>query len=174
MAGVSFVLCKKNTLEKAKNIPSKSFYLSLYDQYKSLEDKNQTRFTPPVQTIYALRQAIDEFLTEGSHSRYLRYCNNWETLRQGLEKIGFKFLLDSDNESKILTTLLEPKNAEYDFTKLHDLLYEDGFTIYPGKKTNERTFRLSVMGDINFTDIGFFLEALVRSLNKLGIENLEY
>ena len=36
------------------------FYLDLYSQYKYLEKNNQTRFTPPVQVIYALKQAISE------------------------------------------------------------------------------------------------------------------
>ena len=55
------------------------------------------RFTPPVQTIYAFRQAIDEFVQEGAKNRYARYTKNWQTLRKGVEKLGFKILLKPKN-----------------------------------------------------------------------------
>lgn len=48
--------------------------------------------------------------------------------------MGFKFLLKQAENSHILTTVLEPEDPSYDFVKMHDLLYEKGFTIYPEKK----------------------------------------
>ena len=45
----------------------------------SLKSK-QMRFTPPVQTLYALKQAIIELKSEGIKNRYLRYSKSWELL----------------------------------------------------------------------------------------------
>ena len=174
MAGLAFVICKKTELEHLKEIPNRSFYLSLYDQYNYMEKTGQMRFTPPVQTIYALRQAIDEYFDEGSLNRYNRYTENWKRLREGLQKLGFNLLLDPENESHILLTVVEPKNPEYNFDKIHNLLYDKGFTIYPGKLGKKKTFRLANMGAINSIDIDRFINELSNVIIKIGIDRISY
>lgn len=160
MAGIAFIICRKDELEKIKNYPKRSFYLDLYDQYKYLEETGQTQFTPPVQTMYALRQAIKEYFEEGEENRYMRYSENWKVLRKGLLDMGFKLLLNEDDESHILLTVFEPNNQNYSFENMHNFLYERGFTIYPGKIGNKKTFRLANMGDIDVRDIKKFLVVL--------------
>lgn len=170
MAGICFVVCKKNELEKIKDYPRKSFYLNLYDQYAFFRDKGEMRFTPPVQTAYALRMAIDEFLEEGAANRYKRYKENWKALKKGVEDLGFKALLKPDQESHLLITLLYPIHSNFDFYKLHDSLYEKGFTIYPGKIGTMDTFRLANMGALNHNDINNFLAALKIVLGEMGVK----
>jgi 2-aminoethylphosphonate-pyruvate transaminase len=80
MAGVGFVICKKSELEKTKNIPMRNYYLNLYDQYAHFFKTGQTRFTPPVQTLYALRQAILETKQETVEKRWQRYTECWHIL----------------------------------------------------------------------------------------------
>lgn len=174
IAGLAFVICKKSELKHLKDIPNRSFYLSLYDQYNYMEKTGQMRFTPPVQTIYALRQAIEEFFEEGILNRYNRYTENWHTLRNGLQRLGFKLLLNPEDESHILLTVIEPDNPNYDFNKIHDLLYEKGFTIYPGKIGSQRTFRLANMGAIYPTDIEMFLFTMTNVLKEIGINRVCY
>jgi|TARA_B100000315_G_scaffold40571_1_gene35417 2-aminoethylphosphonate aminotransferase len=174
MAGLAFSICKKSELKHLKDIPNRSFYLSLYDQYNYMEKTGQMRFTPPVQTIYALRQAIDEYFDEGSLNRYNRYTENWKRLREGLQKLGFNLLLDPENESHILLTVVEPKNPEYNFDKIHNLLYDKGFTIYPGKLGKKKTFRLANMGAINSIDIDRFINELSNVIIKIGIDRISY
>lgn len=169
-AGLAFVICRKDELEKTKNYPPRSFYLNLYQQYDYFEKKGQMQFTPPVQVIHALRQATEEYFEEGGENRYNRYTKSWQTLRKGLKEIGFKFLLKEEKESHILTTILEPENPNYDFSKLHDLLYEEGFTIYPGKIGKKGTFRLANMGAIDYRDIKDFIVILKRILHKMGVK----
>lgn len=170
MAGVSFVICKKQELEKIKDYPRRSFYLSLYDQYDSFKNKHQMRFTPPVQTMYALRKAIDEFLEEGYENRISRYTKNWEVLRKGVKDLGFKILTKPEEESHVLITLLYPKDPNFDFNILHDKLYDRGFTIYPGKIGKKDTFRLANIGDIDYNDIKEFLHVFKETLNEMNIQ----
>ncbi|MFW6040698.1 MAG: 2-aminoethylphosphonate aminotransferase [Thermoplasmatota archaeon] len=170
MAGVAFVICKKEKLEKIKNYPKRSFYLDLYPQYEYLEEKKQMRFTVPVQVMYALRQAIDEFFEEGARNRYLRYKKNYDVLIEGLKERGFELFLDEDvEESHILATVVEPSHPNFDFEELHDRLYERGFTIYPGKVKDGKTFRIAVMGAIDHNDIKNFLKAMDEVLNEMEI-----
>ncbi len=175
MPGISFVIAKKDEIEKLKDGKKKCFYLDLHAQYESLEKQQQMRFTPPVQTAYALRKAIDEFFEEGAERRQERYFKSWQTLTSGLHEIGFKLLIEDERmQSRILTSVVEPKNQEYDFDRLHDRLYEKGFTIYPGKIGNMNTFRIANMGAIDYRDIENFLSALKDSLKCMGIEKLVY
>ena len=39
----------------------------------------QMRFTPPVQTMYALKQALIELKEEGVDERYKRYSELWKS-----------------------------------------------------------------------------------------------
>jgi len=170
MPGLSFVIAKKEELEKIKGYPRRTVYLDLYSQYESLEDKKQMQFTVPIQTTYALRQAINEFLEEGAEQRQARYFKSWGTLVKGMGRLGFKKLLEDENESRILTTFREPENANYNFKRMHDLLYERGFTIYPGKIGADDTFRLANLGAINHKDIKKFLGAMKDVMGKMGVE----
>ena len=168
MAGISFVICRRALLTEANN-HSRTYYLDLLEQHRYFEKTRQTRFTPPVQTCYALRRAIDEFFAEGEGGRYARYGHNWELLYRGLASLGFRFLLPREWESGILIAVCEPNHAAYNFNDMHDYLYARGFTIYPGKGAQEATFRLSIIGDLGEEDIGAFLGALSDYLRERGV-----
>jgi 2-aminoethylphosphonate aminotransferase len=168
IAGIAFVICRKSALEKIKGFEKRSFYLDLYSQYSSIEETGQTPFTPPVQVVYALQQAIREYFEEGGEERYRRYTENWKTLRSGLKELGFSLLLPEESESHILLTVLEPEDPHYSFEQLHDYLYQRGFTIYPGK-IGRKTFRLATMGAIYPRDIKEFLKVLGHYLEEHSI-----
>jgi len=167
LPALSFVICKKEELEKTKNYPKRSFYLNLYSEYEYFKNNNQTRFTAPVQTIYALKKAIEELFSEGAENRHKRYKENNEILVKGMEKLGFKKIFNNLKESGLLTTFFEPEYKNYSFDKMHDLLYQKGFTIYPGK-IKEKTFRLGNIGAINSTDIRNFLNAMEEVLKEMN------
>ena len=170
MAGVCFVICNKDELEKLKDYPKRSFYLDLYSQYDYFTRQRQTQFTPPVQTIYALRRAIDELLQEGTENRHLRYRNNWQTLRKGITGMGFRVLTAPADEANLLITILYPEDPNFDFNMMHDKLYEKGYTIYPGKVGKLDSFRLAVMGAIDHSDISSFLGELRKTLQEMGVK----
>jgi 2-aminoethylphosphonate-pyruvate transaminase len=65
--------------------------------------------------------------------------------------------------------VIEPYDPNYDFNKLHDLLFANGFTIYPGKIGRKGTFRIANMGAITVEDISSFLKALKSVLMEMGI-----
>lgn len=169
MPGVCFIICKRSELEKTKNAPRRSFYMNLYSEYEFFNKNRQTRFTPPVQTLYALKEAIDEFLGEGAENRYNRYKENSKLLVEGMNHLGFKKIYNNVKESELLTTFFEPEDKNYSFQKMHDSLYKRGFTIYPGK-IRGKTFRLANIGAINTEDIKNFLNAMKNVLIKMNIK----
>ncbi|QSE96099.1 2-aminoethylphosphonate aminotransferase [Fulvivirga lutea] len=166
MAGLVFVIFKESLLPSLAN-QKRSFYFNIYNQYVGFEKTGQMQFTPPVQVCYALRQAINEYFEETEQGRWNRYQNNWDVLVEGLQDLGFSFLLPYDQQSKILLAIIEPKSEKYDFDEMHNFLYEKGYTIYPGKGAKKSTFRLSVLGDLHEEDINGFLSELKRYMGSL-------
>jgi 2-aminoethylphosphonate-pyruvate transaminase len=160
MAGISFVIGKKEKLQKTKHIKSRNFYFNLWQQFRFFEEKKQMQFTPPVQTAYALNQALDEFFEETGEHRFKRYRDSYKTLVKGLEDLNFEFLVPREYQSGLLTAVIEPVDDRYDFDEMHDYLLERGFTIYPGKGAKKNSFRIANIGEIDKRDISRFLEAL--------------
>jgi 2-aminoethylphosphonate-pyruvate transaminase len=169
MAGVCFVICSKIELEKIKNIPTRNYYLNLYDQYDYFINNSQTRFTPPVQVIYALRQAILETKIETIEKRYERYTNCWKVLISAVRKYNLKLLVNEKYQSHLITAIYNPNTTRYNFDIFHDFARKQGFTIYPGKLGNSDTFRVANIGDIKQSDIERFVEIL-----KIYLDSIEW
>lgn len=166
MAGISFVICNRESLLKTAVYNRRNFYFNLFDNYTFFTKNRQMQFTPPVQIFYALRQAINEYFVETEEGRNKRYFEMYEVLKKGLLDMGFKFLVDEKHHAKILTAVIEPENKNYDFNRMHDYLYERGFTIYPGKGAKLNTFRIANMGQLYKEDIEKFLLLLKEYLSK--------
>jgi len=167
MAGVAFVFCRKEALERTKDYPMRNFYLNLWDQYAYFSKTKQTRFTPPVQALYSLRQAIIETKIETIEGRYARYGACWDVLVQAVNRLGLKMLVPVEAQSKLITAIIDPASPKYSFDALHDLAREHCFTIYPGKLSDANTFRIANIGDIQVEEMRAFteiLESYVRTL----------
>ena len=170
MAGVGFVVCKRDELLKQKDWPMRNYYLNLYDQYKYFLETKQTRFTPPVQTFYALRQAIIETKVETVEKRFERFTECWEILVKALDEIGLKMLVDRKYQSHFITAILIPETPKYKFNELHDYARSFGFTIYPGKLGNIDTFRIANMGDIKPEEMTSFVKVLDNYMKRIGVK----
>jgi 2-aminoethylphosphonate-pyruvate transaminase len=160
MAGVAMVFCRKDALEKIKDYPMRSYYLNLWDQYSCFVKTGQTRFTPPVQTLYALRQAIIETKNETIAGRLRRYTACWEVLVRAVKELGLSMLVDEAAQSRLITAIIEPEGTGYSFKDFHDLARSKGFTIYPGKLAGANTFRIANIGDIRPEEMAAFTEIM--------------
>ena len=167
MAGLVFVIANREKLLSLKEKKARSFYLNLYAQYNYFVKTKQLRFTPPVQVVYALQQAIKELKEETVEGRYKRYTKSWEVLLKGLEKLGLTYLVHKENQSHIITTVVEPEIEGYSFEGMHEYLLERGYTIYPGKIGEANTFRIANIGAIDYKDMEGFLKELGNYLNSL-------
>lgn len=173
MAGVSFVIAPKTKLEGLSGIKPRNYYLNLHAQYDYFAKNRQMRFTPPVQTLYALKQAITELQEEGVERRYARYEKSWTTLIAGITRLGLTHMVKKEHHGKIITAIIEPDCDGYDFYAMHDYFYARGFTIYPGKLGEWKTFRIANIGDITYQDIENFLELLEGYLKTIGYSSPE-
>ncbi|MBW2736050.1 MAG: 2-aminoethylphosphonate--pyruvate transaminase [Deltaproteobacteria bacterium] len=173
MAGLSFVICRRKTLESMEPVAGRSLYLNLPLQHRFFETSGQMRYTPPVQVVYALAKALEEyFAEEGGAGRHRRYRQCFEALDGGMRGLGFRRLLPEEQLSGILTAYVEPDHSRYGFDELHDHLYAKGFTIYPGKGAKESTFRLANMGAVTADDMRAFISAMAETLAEMEIDTL--
>ena len=157
MPGVSFVIGTKEALQACSSI-KRSFYFDLYSQYMALEKEHLFSFTAPVQIVYALKQAIIEYFDESETARYARYKENFMALTKGLMDLDFTFPVAEKNRSYLL--LLACYTKPFDFKKVHDQLYQEGYTIYPGKLALPNAMCVACIGDLNLDDIKKFLSHL--------------
>ncbi|MGD8523318.1 MAG: 2-aminoethylphosphonate aminotransferase [Desulfobacterales bacterium] len=168
MTGVSWTIGKIEEIEKSKNYPKRSYYCNLYMQYDFFERVGEMHFTPPVQVIYALNQAIKEYWEEGEQVRWERLTKCWEAIHKGLEEIGLDTVIDKEIQGHLVVTVKAPEDDKFDFFKLHDYCYERGFTIYPGKMFGLQTFRLCNLGIITHKDIEDFFVVAKEAFREMG------
>ncbi|MCD4557764.1 2-aminoethylphosphonate aminotransferase [Schaalia sp. lx-100] len=169
MSGLSYVIGRRDIIEASKNFPVRSYYCNLYMQYEFFEKTGEMHFTPPVQTIYAARQALDEYFEEGEQGKWQRHQRVMAAIRAGIDRLGLKEMLDRRVQSGLVAAVIYPDDPAWDFEKIHDYCYERGFTIYPGKIDNKGTFRLCALGAIDAEDINNFWEVFEQALIATGV-----
>jgi 2-aminoethylphosphonate-pyruvate transaminase len=168
MTGVSWTVGKIEEIEKSKDYPKRSYYCNLFMQYDFFNRVGEMHFTPPVQTVYALKQAIKEYWEEGEQARYQRITQCWEAIHKGLKEIGLDTVIDREIQGHLVVTVKAPDDDKFDFFKLHDYCYECGYTIYPGKMFGLETFRLCNLGLITSKDIEDFFVVAKEAFISMG------
>ena len=161
------MLARKELLAATDRYPRRNVYLNLFDNWAHQRSGGQFLFTPPVQTVYALDAALDEFFEEGQAARTARYFACYDVMIEGMAALGFELLIPRAAHSKLLTTYLEPKLPGYDFEAMHDYLFDRDVTIYPGKLGDKNTFRIANIGALEPADMQLFLDHLRAYLQTL-------
>ncbi len=170
MTGLSYVIGRKDIIEASKNFPKRSYYCNLYMQYEFFEKTGEMHFTPPVQTIYAAKQALIEYWNEGEEAKWARHQRAMKAIQDGEEKLGLKEILDRSVQSGLVSAVKYPDDENWDFDKIHDYCYERGFTIYPGKIEKQGTFRLCALGTIDEADIVEFWKVFEEALKAYDVQ----
>ena len=170
MTGLSYVIGRRDLIEKSKDFPKRSYYCNLYLQYHYFETTGQMHFTPPVQTIYAARQALKEYFEEGEERKWERHQRVMKAIHEGEDELGLREMLKRENQSGLVSAIRYPDDPNWDFDRVHDYCYERGFTIYPGKIEKKGTFRLCALGAIDEEDIRAFFKVFKEALNHYGVQ----
>jgi 2-aminoethylphosphonate-pyruvate transaminase len=163
--GVSFVLARRSAIDALAGRPPRSVYLDLHGHYASQEQDN-TPFTPAVQVVHAMEQALAELDAEGVKRRIDRYADNARVLRDGLGTLGLEILVPEAARSNILTTFRLPAGVTYD--ALHDAMKRRGYVIYAGQgPLKTYAFRVSNMGTLTPDDMRGVVAAFGASFREV-------
>lgn len=169
MTGLSFVVGREDVIRESAEYPKRSYYCNLFLQYDFFEKTGEMHFTPPVQTVYAARQAIREYFEEGEQAKWARHTRVFEAIHKGLSELGFRNVIKREHQAGLVVSVLYPDDENWSFERVHDYCYEHGFTIYPGKISTTNTFRLCALGAIDVSDIEAFFVVLKQALVTNGI-----
>ncbi|HEV7386249.1 MAG TPA: 2-aminoethylphosphonate--pyruvate transaminase [Phenylobacterium sp.] len=163
--GLGFAIVARSALGRCSGI-SPSLSLDLYDQWRALDETGQWRFTPPVQVVAALVEALRLLEAEGGPpGRLRRYRANFDTLADGMQRLGFELYLDRAVQAPIIATFRPRAGEPFDFNRFHGALSDSGFVIYPGKLTREETFRIGCIGAVEPADF----ERLLIEIRRITI-----
>lgn len=175
MTGLSFVIGRREAIEASAFYPKRSYYCNLYMQYEYFKQHGEMHFTPPVQVIYAARQALQEYFAEGERAKWERHKRVFAAISTGLRRLGFQVYIPDEISSGLVAAALYPDDPNWDFTKIHDYCYERGFTIYPGKVENMGMFRLCALGAIDEDDVHAFFKVFQEALavNHVAVKGVE-
>lgn len=170
MTGLSFIVGNREMIERSAAYPKRSYYCNLYMQYAYMKEHGEMHFTPPVQAIYAAKQALKEYFEEGEQRKWERHYGVYRAIRTRLEQLGFRIYIPDEISAGLVVAALYPDDPNWDFVKVHDYCYERGFTIYPGKVERKGMFRLCSLGAITVSDIDAFFEVFEEALKKYNVK----
>jgi len=163
--GISFVLARRRALEAVEGRPPRSVYLDLHTHFVA-QERDNTPFTPAVQVLHAMEQALAELAAEGLPRRIARYAENARVLRAGMARLGFEALGTPDGRSNILTTFRLRPGLSYD--ALHDAMKARGYIIYAGQgDIRTYAFRVSNMGTLTPKDMEGVVAAFEEAIAQL-------
>ena len=158
--GLGFAIVDREALAGSAGV-SASLSLDLHAQWRGFESNGQWRFTPPVQVVAALVEALRLLESEGGPSaRLARYSANFEALADGMARLGYELYLDRKLQAPIIATFRPPSGKPFDFNAFYEALSERGFVIYPGKLTKAETFRIGCIGAVGISDFQRLLAAV--------------
>ena len=167
--GFNFIICSTARLEASRG-KARSLSLDLWDQWNTLEkDGGKWRYTSPTHVVLAFNRALDEMKAEGGiPARSARYATNNRMLIARMKALGFGTFL-KEHQGPIITTFTYPEGAGFDFADMHAFIKERGYAIYPGKLTDEETFRLGNIGEIYPDDIRRVTELFAMYMAERGL-----
>ncbi len=114
--GLSPVTLSPKAIEKIKNrtTPVQSWFLdqSLVLGYWSGEGKRSYHHTAPVNSLYALHEALLILKNEGLENAWQRHAIMHQKLKVGLEKMGFEFVVDEASRLPQLNAIYIPEGID--------------------------------------------------------------
>jgi 2-aminoethylphosphonate-pyruvate transaminase len=155
--GLAMVLCRRDALKQGIEQRSLSLHLPGWAEHQL---KQSTPFTPPVNALLGLAQALKELDKQGGwKSRRLRYRDLAAQVADTCKQLGVKAWLPAQESSCVLRSYHLPAGLTYN--ELHDGLKQNGFIIYAGQgDLAARMLRISTMGEISDYDMGRLQQAL--------------
>jgi 2-aminoethylphosphonate-pyruvate transaminase len=163
ITGLCMVICRRSDLEGACD-PPRSLVLDLA-LWSGHQDRRSTPFTPSVNSMLALEQALIELEQQGGYrARHARYSRLAGIVARKLAQHGIENLLPEGESSSVLRAYRLPPTLDYE--QLHERLKQRGFVIYAGQgKMASGMFRISTMGEISDYDRERLLAALEAVLD---------
>jgi 2-aminoethylphosphonate-pyruvate transaminase len=170
--GLAFVIARIDALRAAGAGLAGSWSFDLYDIYEHGERDGwgSFRFTPPTQTLAALRTALALLAAEGGPpARLARYRANARTLYDGMIAIGLRPYLSREAQGPIVVNVTAPGDPRWSLDDFVEALKARGFLISNFYNTARPSFRVGCIGAVAPEDMHRFVTAVDGALRALDI-----
>ncbi|MFN7182147.1 MAG: pyridoxal-phosphate-dependent aminotransferase family protein [Planctomycetota bacterium] len=148
--GLSFIICSKKAVEKARAVPARGFYVDFLNLL-AFDEKSQTPFTPAINLFYTLDFKVKKILEETIEVRHSRHKKMKEFVRSWARQYFTLFQKD-ENASDTITCICNTKNLNV--KELNSYLRKRGFVISDGYgELKGKTFRIGHIGDTQLSDL---------------------
>ena len=167
--GLSFNVISNKALEAYKS----SKIVKSYWHWGQMLENNKLGFypyTPAVNLLYGLNEAINMLLEEGLDNVFARHKRHADATRLAVEAWGLEILAKNPIErSDSITAIMVPKNHDSD--NLRKIIY-DNYDMSLGTGLNKvkgKVFRIGHMGDLNDLMLAGTLAGVEMGLKQSGI-----
>jgi len=164
--GLSFVTMSQKAWEAAEKSNLPKFYLNLKSYRKSLSS-NSNPYTPAVNLVFALDEALKMMRDEGLDNIFLRHNKHKLAMSNAVKVLNLKLFADEKYLSPSVTAIkTEGMDAEQFRKKIKDkfdILLAGGQDHLKGK-----IFRVGHLGYVNNRDIITIISAISNTLLTLG------
>jgi alanine-glyoxylate transaminase/serine-glyoxylate transaminase/serine-pyruvate transaminase len=99
---------------KSRNTPPQSWFLdmNLLTGYWGPGAKRAYHHTAPINSLYALDEALIILQREGLENSWQRHAHNYQMLRAGLEGMGLEFYVDAEYRLPQLNAVKVPEGVD--------------------------------------------------------------
>ncbi|SDH35615.1 alanine-glyoxylate transaminase / serine-glyoxylate transaminase / serine-pyruvate transaminase [Vibrio xiamenensis] len=169
--GLSPLTFSPRAIEKiqSRSTPIQSWFLdqSLVLGYWSGEGKRSYHHTAPVNSLYALHEALLLLKTEGLENAWQRHQQMHQLLKVGLEKLGFSFVVEPDYRLPQLNAVYVPEHIDEAQVRA-TLLQEYNLEIGAGLgDLAGKAWRIGLMGyGARKENVALCLQALQNALSR--------
>lgn len=168
--GLGFVAVSPKAWEAYQTAKIPKFYLDL-GKYQKATAKNSTPFTPPVNLIFGLHEALRMMKAEGLDNIFARHQRLTEATRAAMKALGLDLFAPDEAASPAVTavapTQVEAESIRSIMKKHFDIALAGGQDHLKG-----RIFRIGHLGFMSERDILTVVGALEASLRELGYESM--
>jgi len=167
--GMSFNAISPKALEAYKNSKMPKSY---FDWGQMLENNKNGfyPYTPAINLLYGLNEAINMLLEEGLENVFARHKRHAEATRLAVEAWGLEILAKNPIErSDSITAIMVPEGHDSD--ALRKIIY-DNYDMSLGTGLNKvkgKVFRIGHMGDLNDLTLAGTLAGVEMGLKQSGI-----
>ncbi len=166
--GLAFISFSPTAWAAQETAALPRFYFDLAEARNYLQ-RGQTPWTPNVAAMFGLRTALRNIFAEGLESVYDRHSSIGQFTRDGVRALGLELLCaDESRASNTVTAVKMP--ARIDGGKLMSTMRTEENVVLAGGqgKLAGQIFRIGHLGYVSEDDIQEVLDALQRTLPKVG------
>ncbi|HBG00639.1 MAG TPA: aminotransferase [Firmicutes bacterium] len=162
--GTAFVAFSPRAREYSSTCSASRYYfdLRLYDAYL---ERSETPFTPNINNVFALEEALNMIETEGLENVYARHLLMRDMIRAGAKALGLELLVQDRDASPTVTGIRYP-NADSFRARIREQ-YGVEFAGGQGIHAN-KIFRVGHMGYATPLDVLTALAVLEIDMKKFG------